>query len=369
MLLSRLFCHPRGVEIVWKFSDGAPRGQARARELVADSVEAIPKIDAKLADPDYVWHFAPAILAGVGVRGLADRPGFPEYAVQIGQVLSRSVVENVLDQLSTAVFACGLATGPAGLAVSGVLDVALSGATSAVVFLREREQDLAATATAFSAEDDRWAVPPTYLETALAGAAALISAKGLLEGPVRDLLHTMRTPRPHGVPHPGPMPHSPSAHNPSAPSHVKGDPHAGGAGVRGVEARGTHAAPAHPDVDPRGIGARGEKYEAAARRETESRLGRVRRGDVRQPGRRRSWSAGTGRTATCCTTCRTSCGTPRRRTADVREGHRREGHREYRHGGQGPRRRAARDFGSRGQSTRGFRYDRRTAGHTRPQSD
>ena len=159
VLLSRLFCHPRGVEIVWKFSDGAPRGQARARELVADSVEAIPKIDAKLADPDYVWHFAPAILAGVGVRGLADRPGFPEYAVQIGQVLSRSVVENVLDQLSTAVFACGLATGPAGLAVSGVLDVALSGATSAVVFLREREQDLAATATAFSAEDDRWAVP------------------------------------------------------------------------------------------------------------------------------------------------------------------------------------------------------------------
>ena len=304
------------------------------------------------------------------MRGLADRPGFPEYAVQIGQVLSRSVVENVLDQLSTAVFACGLATGPAGLAVSGVLDVACPaprprsfscGSASRILPRRRQHFRPRMTAGPF---------PPTYLETALAGAAALISAKGLLEGPVRDLLHTMRTPRPHGVPHPGPMPHSPSAHNPSAPSHVKGDPHAGGAGVRGVEARGTHAAPAHPDVDPRGIGARGEKYEAAALDgKPKAASGGSGRGDVRQPGRRRSWSAGTGRTATCCTTCRTSCGTPRRRTADVREGHRREGHREYRHGGQGPRRRAARDFGSRGQSTRGFRYDRRTAGHTRPQSD
>jgi len=189
-VLSQLFAHPHGVELVWAFSDSTTSGQQMAARLIGNAVAAAGELHGKLSgDQSLVWRFSPAIVTGVAWQRLADVPGFPQYAVQIARLRGRSTAERIINDVTMIVAVIGMATGPVGSAVAGIIDVGLSGANAALVYLREREQDLGFTATSFRPDEQRLAEPPAYLETALAGAAALISAGFLIKGPGRALLN------------------------------------------------------------------------------------------------------------------------------------------------------------------------------------
>jgi hypothetical protein len=116
------------------------------------------------------------VVGGVTSLRLQDVAGFSDYAVAIGQVRGASGDESLVTAAGVALFAVGLVlTGPVGLVVIGAVDLALAGASVSLAHLREHEQDLAASASAFRAEELRFAAPTDYSDTALAAAGALLS--------------------------------------------------------------------------------------------------------------------------------------------------------------------------------------------------
>jgi hypothetical protein len=204
-LLARvLFAHPRGVDILTAYAQSAAAGSALAHRLVADAVAATQKFAADLtAHPEDVWRYAPLVLEAVRALGLYDFDGFPEYAVDLGQMLGRSKAEAVFRNLGLVVLCVGLVfSGPVGLVAVGVADLALTASGGALAYLRERQQDMAAQGSAFRAQG-RLAEPSDYSDTLMAGAAALVSALVLL-GPGAQLLRNVR-PRPPGTLPPRPL--------------------------------------------------------------------------------------------------------------------------------------------------------------------
>jgi hypothetical protein len=183
-LLRVLSLHSAFSSVLIGYSSNAGGGDAAAHAVLADAIAASAefKVDI-LVNPDHVWRYPPLIALAIEQLGLSDVYGFPEYAFELGGVLSQSWVDTALIALGFAVMLVAVfLTGP--LAITGLgLDIALFGLGAADVgiaswqagltYLREREQDLAATGSAFSAR--RLAERPDYSATAMAGAAALLS--------------------------------------------------------------------------------------------------------------------------------------------------------------------------------------------------
>src|SRR4029077_2475709 len=118
----------------------------------------------------------PILVSAAAELGVADAPGFPAYAVSIGKLRGVKTSEVIVDQLGLVLMCAGIVfTGPVGLVVVGALDVALSGTSFALTYMRERQQDVAAAAGGVRAQGGMRASAPTYADSALAGAAALVS--------------------------------------------------------------------------------------------------------------------------------------------------------------------------------------------------
>ncbi|HET6898597.1 MAG TPA: hypothetical protein VFK70_09625, partial [Vicinamibacteria bacterium] len=188
-----LFAHPQGVSILYAYAVSAAKGTEMAEPLVNQAASATTDfLTELLGDADLVWRYVPLLAGGLARMGLQDVEGFPDYVVDIGRVLGRSLAETVVNHLGLVLLCVGLVfTGPAGVVVVGALDLALSGAGVVQAYLREREQELAAGASDFLAADQRLAAPPDYSDTALASAAAFVSAFALL-GPAKQLLTAKR---------------------------------------------------------------------------------------------------------------------------------------------------------------------------------
>jgi hypothetical protein len=184
-----LFNHPREIEILTAYDRSPVAGLELASELIGEAADAIDEFAGDLReDPEDVWRFAPLVHAGITRLGLSDVKGFPEYAVDAGQVLGRSAAETVVTHLGLVLFCVGIVfTGPVGAVVVGVADLALTGAGGVLAYLRERQQDMAASASAFRAAGAKIADPSDYEDTKMAAAAALVSALSLL-GPGKQLL-------------------------------------------------------------------------------------------------------------------------------------------------------------------------------------
>jgi hypothetical protein len=181
-LLLVLFAHPRGVATLAAYDRSPVAGAELAAQLLGEAMAAIVGFGGDLENsPEDVWRYAPLVLAGLRQLGLGDVDAFPQYAVDAGLVLGRSTAETVVGALGMVLFCVALVfTGPVGAVVVGTLDLALTGAGGVLAYLREREQDLAATASSFQAEDQRLAAPSDYGDTAMAGVAALVSALSLV---------------------------------------------------------------------------------------------------------------------------------------------------------------------------------------------
>ncbi|MHA7291353.1 hypothetical protein ACX80V_17155 [Arthrobacter sp. MDT3-24] len=186
--LSTMFVHPRGTDILSEYSVGPEAGTRCASWHVGAAHDAVLRLRKELTDPDNanaVWRYPGLVLGGVASLGLHDLPGFPEYAVAVGQVLAASRAEPLVGAAGVALFAVGLVlTGPVGLLVFATADLAVAGAATALAFLREREHDLAAVALSFRPEDQRLATPTTYTDALLAGAGALLSGIAFFQAAV-----------------------------------------------------------------------------------------------------------------------------------------------------------------------------------------
>jgi hypothetical protein len=177
-----LSLHPEIIKILDYYAMSSRLGDRLVHTLLAQAVAATAEFDAKLRESDHVWRYPPLIALGIKGLGLTDVLGFPEYAVDIGLVMSRTRVEAFLSAAGSVIFAVGiLLTGP--LAVTGfaldaaltgvaLTDLAVTGTSGYLTYLRESEQDIAAIGGEF--RPDRIAKRSDYSGTVLAGSAAFL---------------------------------------------------------------------------------------------------------------------------------------------------------------------------------------------------
>jgi hypothetical protein len=176
--------HPKLENIVAEYAESAEAGDRYARELVTDARVATAEFDATLRkSPERVWAYAPLIALGVKRLGLDGDSDFSAYAVDLGQVLSATWINDALTALGLIILLVGiLLSGP--LAVAGVAlessvtglalaDLATTGASAQLTYLHEREADMAAKGGGFSATGHLFK-EVDYSESKLAGAATLM---------------------------------------------------------------------------------------------------------------------------------------------------------------------------------------------------
>lgn len=192
-LLAVLAVHPRTAYLIRAYADSPLKGTAAILEQVSAAVGAVSALKARLAseeNADDAWGYAPFVVGAATRLRLGEIPGFPEFAVAAGQVLSRTDTTTLITAASLLVAALSIAfAGPAGAVVIGVVDLALAGTDLGMTLLRMHEQDIAATATDFSPEDQKLAEHSQGEDAALAVAGAFLAALALL-GATRHLLKT-----------------------------------------------------------------------------------------------------------------------------------------------------------------------------------
>jgi hypothetical protein len=191
-----LSLHPEMQRLLADYAVSAKDGEPLAHRMVAQAVAATGEFDVSLlVQPEHVWRYPPLVSLGVKRLGLDDVYGFPEYAVDIGQVIGRSRVDDVFGAVGLVILLVGvLLTGP--LAVTGVAldaalagvalaDLATTGASTGISYLRDREQDLAVVGGAFSsnriAERRRYGSPLAAAASLLCGIAFVSAGVKLLK--------------------------------------------------------------------------------------------------------------------------------------------------------------------------------------------
>lgn len=175
-----LLAHPDAMKIMGSYADSAAKGTLAATSRVRDAIAAT---EALYAD-GLPLRYPAFVVGGVGLRGLHDVDGFPEYAVAVFQEMADSVRGSKDRSLSAAeagLFVLGIVFAapvfPAVLA-AGVLgsQLVLTGFQAGVAFVREHEQELAYRAGAFRPQGAKYARPTQYAGTlvAVTGGAALL---------------------------------------------------------------------------------------------------------------------------------------------------------------------------------------------------
>ncbi len=171
--LLTLMAHPRGVEIIDEFAKSSEAGWDLTSELMSDTFTAIVKLRSEIVtDKTLVWRFPPAISAGVASLGLGDRSGITQFALAWG-ASRKSKLDQALEIAGNTLFVLDLVGGPLGATVSGILDFVLAGIGTAVSFLRDVNQDQAATSTAFAKRSERLSQGSNKIGTILQGFAAI----------------------------------------------------------------------------------------------------------------------------------------------------------------------------------------------------
>jgi hypothetical protein len=169
--------HPGGVDIIDAFNESATAGLDAALPRVSRAIQSMVTFGRDIAEsPDHLWRYPPVIIGGAGALGIADVPLFCDFAMALRPVLARTWLDRALDAASVVLLCVGLVTGPIGAAVIGLLDLAIAGTTTVAAYVREREQEMAAGSLAFSAQKNRLADQPTYRDTLMSGANALVTS-------------------------------------------------------------------------------------------------------------------------------------------------------------------------------------------------
>jgi hypothetical protein len=177
-VLSTLFVHPAGIEILHAYSKDTATGQQLALSHVEDAVYAAADFREELTAPgqlDHFWRYPPLVWLGVAELGLADVKGFKQYTAAIGQLRGRNPAQRFFSFAGQALGCLALVfAGPVGMLVIAAGGLFVAGAELGFAFMRDRERDLAARASSLSESDQKIVAEATYADTAMAGAAALL---------------------------------------------------------------------------------------------------------------------------------------------------------------------------------------------------
>jgi hypothetical protein len=204
-LLSILFNGPDGLWVIRDLSVngrlGAARGLANVRRAAAaleqfssDLKVQLLERPTKFREGSVIWRFRPFIVGGLIKLGLFDpaefirggpeddltlakvnkpAPGFTSFVLQIAEPLGKSMGERLVDAVGLALTWAGLAF-PLSLGL-GFAGLAVGAAQLGMTFLRERQQELAASASDYGG-DQKIAEHLGYRGTALGGALLFITA-------------------------------------------------------------------------------------------------------------------------------------------------------------------------------------------------
>jgi hypothetical protein len=191
-VLSILFGHPEGRQIIAAYAESAGRGTVASSRRVLDAIWAVVQFSQTAVNERRAIRYPFFVIGGVARLGLEEVPDFREFAVSYCQALQRDVREKVLMFAggAVAIFALVLAGPGVAAAVAAVLlagtDLAFAGYNASLAYAREREQDLANRASRFKGQGKEWATPVVYQDTIMAGAAALLSGIAFF-GSVKEL--------------------------------------------------------------------------------------------------------------------------------------------------------------------------------------
>ena len=191
-LARALWIQPDGLSIFDAYASSQTEGTAASLRRVGDAMRATDDFAAELRKTsDHVWRYPPLIALGLNQSKLADVPSFLYYAVDLGPALDPQPIAAALNALGLLVACVGILLGPGGVAVGvAILDVGLTGTSTVLTYLREREQNLAEVSSRFRAAG-AIAPPADFSETMFAGAAGLISALQLLR-PAASLVRSVK---------------------------------------------------------------------------------------------------------------------------------------------------------------------------------
>ena len=272
-ILSTLFIHPSGVEIVRAYSEGSDgtAGTKVAVGFVEDAVDALRSFRDELANtPYHIWRYPPFVWLGVRELGLGDIRGFKQYTAAIGQVLGRNPYQKYFSFAGQALALLAMVfSGPTGvpLAVAAFASGGLlvAGTELGFAYLHDRERDLGVKASVRRKEGQKFVTSATYLDTALAGAAALLAAIGYFGawkefGALTKAGHPETLVEPTQVPRPAT---SPSAAATATTTDAQGL--TAGARATGPE---TKAVPIRTEQPPRPAGTTAETRPAPTPQET-----------------------------------------------------------------------------------------------------
>jgi hypothetical protein len=195
-VLSTLFLHRDGAEILRAYGESAASGTSYAAALVRSAQLALIDFRRELtADEtkEHVWRYEAFVRGGVQALGLSDVEGFSGYALEVGRFLSHSDFESFVNFASVAVACLGLIFGgPIGAAVIAAVDLSLATTSTGITYLRDNERELASHGSSFRKPEDKFATTTHYFDTVLASAAALLSGLAFFKslGPLRQVLRT-----------------------------------------------------------------------------------------------------------------------------------------------------------------------------------
>lgn len=189
-LLATIAVHPEVVDIARHYVWSPIKGTEYTQSAVDRAIEAVADLRQRLTRPesDDAWNYAPLVVGTITQLKLHELPAVPEFSVALGAMLGRTKTNFYLGAATILIVGLSLVfTGPVGAVVAGSLDLALAGISLGITRLREHEQEIAATASDFSPDDQKLAAHTTGVAGALDAAGALLSAIALV-GSVRQLM-------------------------------------------------------------------------------------------------------------------------------------------------------------------------------------
>lgn len=191
-LLAAIAVHPNAVKLLDVYAQSPLKGTERLLAEVAKAVEATIDLHRRLTkdEPDDAWGYAPLVISAVAQLRLHEVSGLPEFTVAMGRLLAQTRTDAIIGIASMLMIGLTIAfSGPLGAVVVGVLDLALAGTDAALTLLRMHEQEIAATSTDFTAEEQKLAEHAHEEDAALSVAGAFLSAIALTSS-AKQLLKT-----------------------------------------------------------------------------------------------------------------------------------------------------------------------------------
>jgi len=184
--LARLKWHPRFGKIVKAWTNSWQTGFRELAETVNDSFKSNARLTDRLKDePLLIWPFTLAVQQTIDKLDVAKKDAVFQYASRFATTVKTPLEEalQILGNITTFLTIFPGPTAPAGV----VADAIVQGASAAVSFMRQMDQDDAEAVSLFEMEADRLSQGGRYFDP-LVQAAGAVAAAAAVPGALKSVL-------------------------------------------------------------------------------------------------------------------------------------------------------------------------------------